>query len=66
MNWARGTDPYHLVSHCGRYTVCRAASANVVTYQAWRKAQPVAQLLGTFLNEFDAKACAAKHAGGSQ
>jgi hypothetical protein len=34
MNWARGTDPYHLVSHCGRYTVCRAASANVVTYQA--------------------------------
>lgn len=61
MNWQR-VDSYHLASHCGRYTVSRAVSAKVVTYQAWRRANPVAQLLGTFLAELDAKACAASHA----
>jgi hypothetical protein len=61
LTWSQ-VDAYHLASACGRYTVSRAFSRKVVTYQAWRRAKPVAELLGTFLYLDDARACAAAHA----
>jgi len=61
LTWSQ-VDDYHLASHCGRYTVSRAFSRKVPTYQAWRRAKPVAELLGTFLHADDAKACARAHA----
>ena len=61
LTW-RQVDAYHLASDCGRYTVAKALSPRVVTYQAWRRAKPVADLLGTFLGADAAKACAASHA----
>ena len=64
LTW-RQVDAYHLASDCGRYTVSKALSPRVVTYQAWRRAKPVAELLGTFLHLDDAKACAARHAEGN-
>lgn len=63
LRWVQ-RDSYYLESDCQRYTVVRALSAKTVTYQAWRRAKPVAELLGTFLHVDDAKACAAAHAAG--
>lgn len=65
LTWLR-RDAYYLESFCKRYTVSRALSKKVVTYQAWRRGQPMAELLGTFLSEVDAKACASAHAEGAR